>query len=255
MTGGKQILTGKIRDAVYELREDFGACSLKLGTEAEANTFEDIYFMHKNVGDIIPVIVKVGGCEAKNDIRKMAEIGVSGIVGPMIESPYALSIFIRTMKMYYGNLDNVSTIINIESITGFENLGRIINSPYFEDVDQITIGRSDFSTSIGTDVDHPKVYDFVREMVNAAHKAGKITSVGGGITPLNAVKIKEYTGTEKINIRTAVIDLRKCKDIFNAIKKCLELEILILENNKLLFPEYSDYYIDRIKIIRQRIAC
>lgn len=254
MTGGKQILTGKIRDAVYDLRENYGACSLKLGTEAEANTFEDIQFMHSNIGDIIPVIVKVGGCEAKNDIRKMAEIGVSGIVGPMIESPYALNIFIRTMKMYYGNLDDISTIINIESISGFENLGRIINSPDFEYVDQVTIGRSDFSASIGAEVDHPKVYDFVREIVNACHKAGKITSVGGGITPLNAMKIKDYTMTEKINIRTAVIDLRKCSDIYMAIKKSLELEILILENNKILFPEYSEYYKNRIEIIRERIA-
>ncbi|MCK9225564.1 MAG: aldolase/citrate lyase family protein [Candidatus Muirbacterium halophilum] len=255
MIGGKHNLLSNIRDAVYELKEEYGACSLKLGTEAEANTFEDIAYMQENVGDIIPIIVKVGGCEARNDIRKMAKIGVSGIVGPMIESPYSLKIFVNTMKLYYGELDNVNTIINIESITGFENLGRIINSPFFESVDQITIGRSDFSGSIGIEADHPKVYEFVREIVNAAHKAGKITSVGGGITPLNAIKIKEYTKTEKINIRTAVVDLRKCKDIFEAIKKSLELEILILENNKLLFPEYTDYYINRIKVIKERIAC
>lgn len=254
MVGGKKLIT-EIREAVAELKEVYGTCSLKLGTEAEANTFEDIEYMHKNLGDIIPIIVKVGGCEAKNDIRKMSEIGVTGIVGPMIESPYALKIYFNTLKAYYEDLSTVEKIINIESINAFENLGKILSAPEFDMVDQVTIGRSDFSASLGLHVDDSKVYDFVREIVNACHKAGKITSVGGGITPSNALKIKDYIGTEKINIRTAVIELSKCPDIFVAIKKCLELEILILKNNMKVFPQYTPYFANRIGVIKERIAC
>ncbi|MGM0608441.1 MAG: aldolase/citrate lyase family protein [Candidatus Muiribacteriota bacterium] len=254
MAGGINLIN-QISELVCQLRDDYGACSLKLGTEAEGNTFSDIEYMYRQLNHIIPIIVKVGGCEAKNDIRKMSEVGISGIVGPMIESPYALSIFIKTMQNYYNSLDEVSKIINVESITAFENLGKILQSPFFDNVDQVTIGRSDFSASLGLNVDDDKVYNYVREIVRACHKAGKVTSVGGGITPKNAMKIKEFTGTDKINIRTVVIELSKCSDIFEAIKKSLQLEILILNNNIEIFPHYSNYFENRIKVIKKRIAC
>jgi len=255
MMGEENMFLNEIRQSVRELKEKYGACGLKLGTEAEGNTFEDIKYMKENVGDILPIVVKVGGCEAKNDIRMMSEMGIDGIIGPMIESPYALSIFVRTLKTYYKDLSKIKKIINIESITSFENLGRILNHPDFEVIDQVTIGRTDFSTSISSHVDDEKVFKYVKEIVNASHKAGKITSVGGSITPLNAIKIKDFTGTEKINIRTVVIDLRKCTNIYEAIRKSLELEILLLKNNKILFPQYNGYFENRIKVIKERIAC
>ncbi|MFW5781655.1 MAG: aldolase/citrate lyase family protein [Candidatus Muiribacteriaceae bacterium] len=248
-------LKQELRERLFELRDTYGACSLKMGTEAESNTFEEIRYMHETVSDILPVIVKVGGCEARNDIRKMSEIGVRGIVGPMIDSPYSLKLFVKTLRDFYPDTGSVFKVVNVESITSFENLGRILNSPDFDIIDQVTVGRSDFSASIGTYVDDEKVYDYVREIVNAAHRAGKITSVGGGITPKNAMRIKEYTGTEKVNIRTVVIDLNKCSDLYNAIKNSLELEILILELNTQLYPVYSEYFTERIRVIRDRIAC
>ena len=36
--------------------------------------------------------VKVGGCEANTDIYNCLKIGVNGIIAPMVETPFAISM-------------------------------------------------------------------------------------------------------------------------------------------------------------------
>ena len=47
--------------------------------------------------------VKIGGCEAKNDVFFCKKIGVNGIVAPMVESQYALNKFIQTLSSQKKN--------------------------------------------------------------------------------------------------------------------------------------------------------
>ena len=61
--------------------------------------------------------VKIGGCEARNDIFFCSNLKVDSIVAPMVESSYALKKFIQVVpKEYLGNL-----FINLESKTAFNN--------------------------------------------------------------------------------------------------------------------------------------
>ena len=38
----------------------------------------------------LPYLVKIGGCEAKSDVRFLMQIGVRSVVAPMIESAFAM---------------------------------------------------------------------------------------------------------------------------------------------------------------------
>ena len=61
--------------------------------------------------------VKIGGCEAKTDIRNCINMGADGIVAPMIESPFALQKFIESTS-------NIKTnrFINIETKNAVDNI-------------------------------------------------------------------------------------------------------------------------------------
>ena len=54
----------------------------------------------KQVG--LKLNIKIGGCEAKNDIFFCTSTKVDGIVAPMVESEYALKKFIQTIPKYFN---------------------------------------------------------------------------------------------------------------------------------------------------------
>ena len=65
--------------------------SLKGEFEAEGLTRQDVaaeaLFAARNGLDYL---VKIGGCEAKSDIFYLADLGITSIVAPMIESGFAM---------------------------------------------------------------------------------------------------------------------------------------------------------------------
>ena len=70
--------------------------SVKQSLEDEGATFEDIELMRKITSKAgVDLNVKIGGCEAKNDIYFCKQIRVNSIVAPMVESEYALRKFIQ----------------------------------------------------------------------------------------------------------------------------------------------------------------
>ena len=72
-----------------------GATSIKQSLEDEGSSFDDLMkmrtFTKKNN---LNLNVKIGGCEAKNDIFFCQHLKVDSIVAPMVESDYALTKFI-----------------------------------------------------------------------------------------------------------------------------------------------------------------
>ena len=48
----------------------------------------------------IDLSVKIGGCEAKRDIVDCIHVNCDSIVAPMIESNFALTKFLQSLKVY-----------------------------------------------------------------------------------------------------------------------------------------------------------
>ena len=112
-----------------------GAIAVKQSLEDEGASFEDIKKMRTiTLAANLDLNVKIGGCEAKNDVFFCKKIGVNGIVAPMVESKYALKKFIQVVpKEYLGNL-----FINLESKTAFNNINKIISHTIIDSLEVMT---------------------------------------------------------------------------------------------------------------------
>lgn len=78
-----------LKNQVIKLQQQHGLLSLKAGTEWEDMDYQEIACLQTLGENKLPLIVKIAGPEAKVDLRNLQAIGVTGILGPMIESEYA----------------------------------------------------------------------------------------------------------------------------------------------------------------------
>ena len=87
-----------LRERLLQLKEKSALIAFKTGTEVEDMGFDEIAFLRELSKKILPLHVKIGGAEARNDIRELSSLEVDCLIAPMIESPYALKNYIQTLK-------------------------------------------------------------------------------------------------------------------------------------------------------------
>ncbi|MFN3605117.1 MAG: aldolase/citrate lyase family protein [Leptonema sp. (in: bacteria)] len=245
----------KLQSALKELK-DFGLYALKTGTEVEDMTFEEIQFLREISKGIVPLNVKIGGPEARNDIRFLLSIDTDCIIAPMIESPYALTNFIKTLdELKKQHQKETKAGINIETITGYMQLNAILNNPYAKSLTQITAARTDFSNSMGLDADHPKVIELCKEIIINCKKKGIETSIGGSIHSGIIESLSREIPSDFINTRHMVI-VREilAKNPVPILKKHLEFEILLYEFlSSSKNPLRRKIHSERYHILRKRL--
>ena len=260
-----------------------GAVGVKQSFEDEGASREDIRKMRAMTSAAnLDLNVKVGGCEARNDISFCKKIGVNGIVAPMVESKYALKKFIQTVTDYEilvtdkqikkRIVDQKKNLlyINLETNLAFNNIDEIMNSANFKLLDGIVIGRSDLVGSFGLTKDHvdskrafKKVFNLLKK-IKKKKKKNFICKMGGSITTNSKTfinKLFENKLLDRIETRNMEILLNK-KNIAN-FKTILihafnfelgwakyKLKDSILNKSKLMIKENSS----RIKILKKRIG-
>lgn len=243
----------KLVSVLEELKQDHGLIAFKGGTEVEDMTYEEISLLNELGGSDLPLTVKIGGPEARNDMRALKRLGVFGILAPMIESEYALKNFVMSINDIYDGVPKPSLAINIETKTGYLNLGNILKNKYFESIDQVTIGRSDLSGSMDRNVDDEIVFAVVRDIVSQVREYGKITSVGGSLNPLNAQVVRELIRPDRVNTRHLIFSFSSGSNLYAAIKRGLEFEILLYHRLADVEPSKADAYSKRIAVASQRL--
>jgi len=165
----------KIRKTLKHLVETSAFSGLKGGTETEDMDHDELKLLHLVGKDIVPVSVKIGGPEARTDIRACLAIGVEGISAPMIESEYSLRNFINTLVNIIpkAKYDKLKKSINLETITGYRNILEIADSKSFEELTSLTAARSDLSASMDMKPDDPEVMRVTKQIIHIAHDRGK----------------------------------------------------------------------------------
>ncbi|MCC5814566.1 MAG: aldolase [Leptospira sp.] len=232
--------------------------AIKTGTETEDMGEDEILELKVLCGSKLPVYVKIGGPEARNDMRICQRIGVAGISAPMIESEYSFRNFISSMKnvlnpVYY---QGIRKSINLETITGYKNYMDILDSPNLGELDSITAARSDLSASMNAQPDDKEVTRVTSNIVKMARDRGVKTCVGGTITKKNFDLIRYEIKPDCINSRHVMVNLSqlentKGEEIAEAM---LSLEIEIYELFAKRFPEKNYYYKNRVETNRERIG-
>ncbi len=244
----------QLTQTLHELKQEHGLLSLKAGTEWEDMDCSEISHLYSLGENELPILVKIGGPEAKSDLRRLRDIGVNGILGPMIESEYALEKFVETVQQVYdGSHINPLLAINIETIQGYKQLDTLMKNPAFAAIDTVVIGRLDLSLSMHIkDVDHPEVSHVTKDLATRLREAGKNVSVGGFVNPSSVASLHE-TGVNQVNTIHTLFDLNKIGDAAAAMWKAIEFEIAYYRSLIKINPERTAFYQERIDVSQGKL--
>ena len=222
-------LDKELAKQLVRLREDFGLCAVKAEFEAEGASFRDLVRLRRiTIQHDIPLYLKIGGAEAIRDIKDAFELGVDGLIAPMIESPFAAAKFLNACKSIYGE-QKIFKSINVETCQAAENIEGLLEIAS-NSIDNITIGRTDLSHSYFDEKIQPDsefILDLIESLGRKVVATGLTLTIGGSITKASIEcfrrRSKEWTKqiasleTRKI-ILPADIMLEKAGALEGAIK-------------------------------------
>ena len=228
---------------------------LKAGTEWEDMDYQEIACLQALGDGKLPLMVKIAGPEAKVDLRHLQAIGVTAILGPMIESEYALEKFVTVVTQHYKNSKQCPSLaINLETIQAYHLLDNILNNRFFEWIDLVVIGRLDLSLSMHiNDVDHEDVAKVTQQLVDKVRAKGKPISIGGFVNPSSAEVIKNNFNANRLNTIHTLFDLDKTNNIAMAVWKAIEFEIAFYQYLEYLYPERRHFYQSRIQTSQAKL--
>jgi hypothetical protein len=244
-----------INQMVDRLYTSNGLVMFKAGSEWEDMNLEEIAYLKQLGTHNLPVLMKVSGVEARTEMRQLLDIGVNFFLAPMVESKFALQKFVTIAKEVCQEHHRKARLaMMIESIQTYHNLESIINSPYFNDLEMVVLGRWDLANSMGTqNVDAHEVKEICKKIVDTVLAKGKSISVGGFVNPKTALSIKNELRASKLNTINFLLDISKCIDLSQGVELMLRAEMAYYENLKGLYPQRTDFYQSRVEITKKKL--
>lgn len=243
-------------DSLLELKEVYGVYGIKAEFEAEGARMDELIRLRELIlrADL-KFITKIGGCEAVHDMQQCKLLGATGVMAPMIETPFALSKFVGAAKRVYGDdMDSVEWIINAETKTCHANYKDIleVGSGFLKTV---TVGRSDLSASMGItrkDIETEPVFEATRDLLKMSRQAGITTNFGGNIGIESVPFIVRMSDVaDRFETRKVVISMEKDENkLKKIIHKALDFELQWLLYKKSYYTRLSSE--DEARIERMR---
>lgn len=181
-------LEQKMMETLQDLKANHHVLGVKAEFEAEGTRLEEALRLKEVVTRAgLGLTIKVGGCEAIKDMFDARVIGVSGVVGPMIETAYAMKKYVAATQFVFtaDERQNVEFFINVETITGLNNLDDMIAQPEFNELAGIVFGRVDLTGSMGLsreDINSDKVFELAAPAAEKMRQLGKKMVIGGGVS-------------------------------------------------------------------------
>ncbi len=230
-------------EQLCKLRAEYNLEGIKAEFEAEGSSFRDLVRLRRltlNAG--VKLFLKIGGVEAIRDIRDAMEIGVDGIIAPMVESRFGAKKFYDSINQVYGD-NKVITTLTIETRNAIEEIDDILE--YAENkFDNITIGRSDLSASyfnINVTPDSDFLFDHIEDVARKANKLNLCCAVGGSFSQATIEKIKTRDKViigmvKKYETRKVIMSSGSFLGLDHSINEALKFEKLYILSKQ----EFSD---------------
>jgi hypothetical protein len=236
------ILERKMVDILQDLKKNYHVSGVKAEFEAEGTRLEEALRLKDVVSSAgLPLTIKVGGCEAVKDMYDARVIGVEKIVGPMIETPYALKKFVQSANMAFpkGQGETAAFYINIETISGYNNLDAMLESEAIKGVGGVVVGRVDMTGSLGMsreDINSDRIFEIVKNILAKCRAKGLECMIGGGVSAHSLPFFKRLPAGHLSKYETRKI-IFKCPGALDdkapqGILKAVGFELMWLKNKR-----------------------
>tara|TARA_B100000073_G_scaffold347852_1_gene363633 strand:+ start:359 stop:1126 length:768 start_codon:yes stop_codon:yes gene_type:complete len=250
----------KITQSITDLKKKHGAYALKASFEDEGvtdNDLNDLILLSGGTG--LQVYVKIGGCEANRDIEKCLRLGISGIVAPMVESPFAVSKFISSVKSKCEllSIPEPKKFVNLETIDACNRSADIL-AQHHNELDGIVVGRSDLSRSMGLEkknVNDSEVINVVRSTLENAKKYKLQTKMGGTVSSESVLAINSLFSDgllDRFETRAVVFTIEDTQDILGSVKAALDYEQMLLQKRHHFHNAKANFFNERVESIEKR---
>ena len=218
----------KMLDILKYLKEEYDVIAIKAEFEAEGSRTDELVMLNEIIFRAdMKLYVKIGGCEAVRDLDQCRMLGASGIMAPMIESPFAMK-----------NLDTI-----LDEAEGF--------------LSTVSIGRVDLSASMGlsrAEINGDQVFEATKDIAERCKVRGFQVNFGGGIS-FDAVPFiqKLYPLNDRFETRKVVFHASNDEEKLKAgILKAMEFETLYLQKcefyNRMAVEDQA-----RLKMMAERL--
>jgi 4-hydroxy-2-oxoheptanedioate aldolase len=254
-------LEERMVDTLRDLRDVYGACSVKAEFEAEGTRLEELLrlkeiCMTAGVG----LTLKIGGCESIRDMLEAKVVGVQSLVAPMVESPYSLRKYLQAVnKVFAGDdRDSIEVLCNIETATACKEFSEMLQIPEIEALDGIVVERVDLCYSLGHNeqvINDEIINEIIADAISKAKAKNLKCTVGGGVS---AYSLPFFESLPKGHLdcyetRKVCFEWQASRNSREkAILKALGFEVLWLKNKLSFYSSISTADTRRMNLIEQR---
>jgi len=239
-------------ETLKDLKKNHNVIGVKAEFESEGTRLEEALRLKEVVTLAgLDLTIKIGGCEAIKDMYDARSIGVRRIIAPMIETPYALKKFLNGAKMAFppDERKEISFLINIETIDGFNNFDKMLELNEIINLNGIVLGRVDMVGSLGLkrdDVHSELIFKMAKELFTKAKRHGLECVVGGGVSYHSLPSFRNLGSLlDRYETRKIIFQCPKAldKNADKGILKAVGFELMWLKNKRdfygLIFEEDS----------------
>lgn len=249
----------RMLDILKSLKEEHNVVAIKAEFEAEGSRTDELVMLNEIVYRAdMKLFIKIGGCEAVRDMDQCRLLGASGIMAPMIESPFAMKKFVGAAKKVYGDAwKDIEWIINAETKTCHANLDEILEQGK-DFLSTVSIGRVDMSASMGltrAEINGEEVFNVTEDVAKRSKEYGYKVNFGGGIS-FDAIPFisKMYPLNDRFETRKVVFPATADEKVLRSgILKAMEFETLYLQNKCEFYDRMATEDQERLKMMAERL--
>lgn len=235
------LLEKKMVELLVELKEQHNCTGVKMEFEAEGTRIEEAMRLKEiSLKAGLGMTVKIGGCEAIKDMFEAQSLGTEHLVGPMVETAYALRKYLGAVKIAFPEdlRADMHFLINLETITALQNWDAMLSLPEIGELDGIVLGRVDLTGSMNLSrdaVNSQQILDLCLEAAGKAKAAGKKVVVGGAVSVHSMPFFRAFPKghLDRYETRKVVFSCPGAlENTEAAFLKAVEFEITWLKNKK-----------------------
>ena len=256
------VLEYEMIDLLKMLKNKYGVFEIKAEYENEGSRQTELMRL-KDIAEKtnLPVILKIGGVEAVTDIYNALSLGAKGIIAPMAETAFASNKFLNAIDTFVpkDNQKDIEFAINIETITAYHNIDEILNLEKIKLLSSITVGRVDFTGSLGADrnfANSDQMLKYCTEIFQKAKDKGLKTALGGAISTEAISFIEKLISKnliDKFETRKLVYNKNAIENIFEGLSLGVQFELLWLKSKRRYYHRVRDEDEKRIEMLQKRV--